>query len=108
MIQILQSPGEWMVALNRDQASDKPAASDAPPSAANPAVAVEAAEASDTSASRNQPEEGACSKKEEESVEEKEVASEPKGDPEMAPVYLQRLLPIFTTLYQSTMLPSVR
>ena len=110
VIQILQSPGEWMVALNRDQTTDKPpAASDAPPSsAAAPAVAVEAVQPSHTSTSRGQSEEGACSKKEEESVEEKEVASEPKGDPEMAPVYLQRLLPIFTTLYQSTMLPSVR
>lgn len=33
---------------------------------------------------------------------------EPKGDPEMAPVYLKRLLPIFCGTFQSTMLPSVR
>ncbi|XP_076273657.1 ubiquitin fusion-degradation 4-like isoform X2 [Rhynchophorus ferrugineus] len=33
---------------------------------------------------------------------------EPKGDPEMAPVYLQRLLPVFCTTFQSTMLASVR
>ncbi|XP_023244989.1 E3 ubiquitin-protein ligase HECTD1 isoform X2 [Copidosoma floridanum] len=34
--------------------------------------------------------------------------SEPKGDPEMAPVYLKRLLPVFCSTFQSTMLPSVR
>jgi E3 ubiquitin-protein ligase HECTD1 len=33
---------------------------------------------------------------------------EPKGDPEMAPVYLKRLLPVFCSTFQSTMLPSVR
>lgn len=33
---------------------------------------------------------------------------EPKGDPEMAPIYLQRLLPIFCSTFQLTMLPSVR
>ncbi|CAD6233691.1 GSCOCG00007258001-RA-CDS [Cotesia congregata] len=34
--------------------------------------------------------------------------TEPKGDPEMAPVYLRRLLPVFCATFQSTMLPSVR
>ncbi|XP_031782612.1 E3 ubiquitin-protein ligase HECTD1 isoform X2 [Nasonia vitripennis] len=34
--------------------------------------------------------------------------TEPKGDPEMAPVYLKRLLPVFCSTFQSTMLPSVR
>ncbi|XP_058800749.1 E3 ubiquitin-protein ligase HECTD1 isoform X3 [Phymastichus coffea] len=34
--------------------------------------------------------------------------TEPKGDPEMAPVYLKRLLPVFCQTFQSTMLPSVR
>ena len=33
---------------------------------------------------------------------------EPKGDPEMAPVYLKRLLPVFTQVYQRTMISSVR
>ncbi|XP_049940581.1 E3 ubiquitin-protein ligase Ufd4 isoform X3 [Schistocerca serialis cubense] len=37
-----------------------------------------------------------------------EESSEPKGDPEMAPVYLRRLLPVFCITFQSTMLPSVR
>ena len=39
---------------------------------------------------------------------ESEDASEPKGDPEMAPIYLRRLLPVFCNTFQSTMLPSVR
>ncbi|XP_067009629.1 E3 ubiquitin-protein ligase HECTD1 isoform X3 [Anabrus simplex] len=39
---------------------------------------------------------------------EPEDSSEPKGDPEMAPVYLRRLLPVFCNTFQSTMLPSVR
>lgn len=34
--------------------------------------------------------------------------TEPKGDPEMAPVYLKRLLPVFCLTFQSTMLSSVR
>ncbi|XP_044007998.1 E3 ubiquitin-protein ligase Ufd4 isoform X5 [Aphidius gifuensis] len=34
--------------------------------------------------------------------------TEPKGDPEMAPVYLKRLLPVFCSTFQSTMLSSVR
>jgi hypothetical protein len=40
-----------------------------------------------------------------------EVKPEPydqHGDPEMAPIYLKHLLPIFTHIYQKTMLPSVQ
>ncbi|XP_046415762.1 E3 ubiquitin-protein ligase HECTD1 isoform X1 [Neodiprion fabricii] len=39
---------------------------------------------------------------------EVENFTEPKGDPEMAPVYLKRLLPVFCATFQSTMLSSVR
>lgn len=39
---------------------------------------------------------------------ELEEFAEPKGDPEMAPIYLKRLLPVFCATFQSTMLPSVR
>lgn len=35
-------------------------------------------------------------------------SKEPKGDPEMAEIYLKRLLPVFCHTFQSTMLPSVR
>ena len=34
--------------------------------------------------------------------------AEPKGDPEMAPVYLRKLLPIFAQVYNNTMMPSIR
>lgn len=35
-------------------------------------------------------------------------SKEPKGDPEMAVIYLKRLLPVFCNTFQSTMLPSIR
>ena len=37
-----------------------------------------------------------------------EAAEEDKGDPEMAPVYLKRLLPIFTELFHSSLAPALR
>ncbi|XP_018579699.1 E3 ubiquitin-protein ligase Ufd4 isoform X5 [Anoplophora glabripennis] len=61
---ILQSPGEWMIPVDKDRARK--------------------------------------------SESDSEDSIEPRGDPEMAPVYLQRLLPVFCTTFQSTMLPSVR
>nr|XP_014275679.1 E3 ubiquitin-protein ligase HECTD1 isoform X5 [Halyomorpha halys] len=33
---------------------------------------------------------------------------EPRGDPDMAPLYLRRLLPVLCNTFQATMLPSVR
>ncbi|XP_052130677.1 E3 ubiquitin-protein ligase HECTD1 isoform X3 [Frankliniella occidentalis] len=39
---------------------------------------------------------------------ESEDNGEPRGDPEMAPLYLRRLLPVFCHTFQSTMLASVR
>ncbi|KAM9708078.1 E3 ubiquitin-protein ligase HECTD1 isoform 2-T3 [Menidia menidia] len=39
---------------------------------------------------------------------EDEEGSEPRGDPEMAPFYLKRLLPVFAQTFQQTMLPSIR
>ncbi|TSW08334.1 E3 ubiquitin-protein ligase HECTD1 [Bagarius yarrelli] len=39
---------------------------------------------------------------------DEEEGSEPKGDPEMAPLYLKRLLPVFAQTFQHTMLPSIR
>lgn len=40
--------------------------------------------------------------------QDQEFDSEPKGDPEMAPLYLQQLLPVFCQLYQRSMVRSVR
>lgn len=42
------------------------------------------------------------------SESDSEDVTEPKGDSEMAPVYLKRLLPVFCSTFQATMLPSVR
>lgn len=42
------------------------------------------------------------------SESDSEDITEPKGDPEMAPIYLKRLLPVFCSTFQATMLPSVR
>lgn len=47
-------------------------------------------------------------KKEENNEAEKSETSEPKGDPEMAPIYVRQLLPIFTDVFHSSMLASVR
>ncbi|XP_070578129.1 E3 ubiquitin-protein ligase HECTD1-like isoform X7 [Ptychodera flava] len=72
VVQILQSPGEWMVPVSA------------------PTERTTAAEET--------------IKKPESEPED----DEPKGDPEMAPIYLRKLLPIFAQVYQNTMLPSVR
>ena len=40
--------------------------------------------------------------------EKKEEAEDSKGDPEMAPVYLKCLLPLFAKNYKDTMMPSIR
>ncbi|XP_066550814.1 E3 ubiquitin-protein ligase HECTD1 isoform X3 [Amia ocellicauda] len=47
-------------------------------------------------------------KKKKDVSKEEEESSEPKGDPEMAPIYLKRLLPVFAHTFQHTMLPSIR
>lgn len=46
--------------------------------------------------------------KKEEVMEGEGEVSEPRGDPEVAPVYVKQLLPVFTHVFTSTMLPSVR
>ncbi|XP_051775957.1 E3 ubiquitin-protein ligase HECTD1 isoform X9 [Erpetoichthys calabaricus] len=47
-------------------------------------------------------------KKKKDVNKEEEESNEPKGDPEMAPLYLKRLLPVFAQTFQQTMLPSIR
>ncbi|KAK7103616.1 E3 ubiquitin-protein ligase HECTD1-like isoform X2 [Littorina saxatilis] len=75
VIAILQSPGEWMVPVNRTE---------------------------------NQNTEAEKEKKEESNEAERAEAVEPKGDPEMAPFYVQHLLPVFTDVFHASMLASVR
>lgn len=74
VIQILQSPGEWMVPVPRESTP----------------VSMEEKE------------------KKEEAPMEVDDQSEPKGDPEVAPQYVQRLLPVFTHVFQSSMIQSIR
>ncbi|XP_071499022.1 E3 ubiquitin-protein ligase HECTD1-like [Diadema antillarum] len=69
VMQILQSPGEWMVPVSS------------------------ATESTITSTEDIKPEDG---------------DKEPRGDPEMAPVYLRKMLPTFAQVYNNTMMPSVR
>ena len=74
--------GEWMVSVSRSEAGQK--------------STTESSEELD---------------KDKDTTEEdssKPASSEPKGDPEMAPVYLKRLLPVFTQVYQRTMVSSIR
>ncbi|XP_069065178.1 E3 ubiquitin-protein ligase HECTD1 isoform X4 [Pleurodeles waltl] len=47
-------------------------------------------------------------KKKKDTNREEEECNEPRGDPDMAPIYLKRLLPVFAQTFQQTMLPSVR
>ncbi|XP_039207840.1 E3 ubiquitin-protein ligase HECTD1 isoform X10 [Crotalus tigris] len=47
-------------------------------------------------------------KKKKDANKDEDESNEPKGDPEMAPIYLKRLLPVFAQTFQQTMLPSIR
>ena len=46
--------------------------------------------------------------KEGEEEGKEEDAPEDKGDPEMAPVYLKKMLPVFTELFHSSLAPPLR
>lgn len=97
VIQILQSPGDWMSSASREPSTTTvtTTATVVPPSpTTNPPEAPQV--------------ESGSEKKEDSTKEEKEESNEPKGDPEVAPIYLKQLLPVFTNVFQSTMLPSVR
>ncbi|XP_012942946.1 E3 ubiquitin-protein ligase HECTD1 isoform X2 [Aplysia californica] len=98
VIAILQSPGEYMVPVNRDH-----------PLAASGGASTSSASSSPASASAPAPMETAEKVKKEEAAEgEKSEATEIKGDPEVAPKYVRHLLPVFTEVFHVTMLASVR
>ncbi|XP_052267734.1 E3 ubiquitin-protein ligase HECTD1-like isoform X2 [Dreissena polymorpha] len=75
VIQILQSPGEWMVPVPRDS------------------IAMITEETQE---------------KKEEAPMEVDDPAEVKGDPEVAPEYVRRLLPVFTHVFLSSMIQSIR
>ncbi len=83
-------PGEWMVTVNREASSG--GQTPVTPTAEEIALSKE-------------------KDKDDKNIKDTQAKagpSEPKGDPEMSPIYLRRLLPIFTQVYQCTMLLSVR
>ena len=62
--------------------------------------AAQAADAATTAPETERPEDAAEDKQ--------DPVVEVKGDPEMAPVFLRHLLPVFTHVFQSAMVQSVR
>jgi len=80
--------GEWMIPVNQEN------------------LARSAAPAADPASTSATPE----AERHEETAEDKQdtAAVEVKGDPEMAPVFLRHLLPVFTQVFQSAMVQSVR
>ena len=54
------------------------------------------------------PTEETAENKEGEEEGQEEDAPEDKGDPEMAPVYLKKMLPVFTELFHSSLAPPLR
>eukprot|EP00794_Sanderia_malayensis_P020162 gene20162-22137_t len=79
IVRILQIPGEWIVAGNGSQASG-------------------------ASSSHAETDESKPDAKQEDKISEPIV----KGDPEMAPVYVKRLLPVFCQTFRSSLVPSIR
>jgi len=80
--------GEWMIPVNQENL-----ARSAAPAADAASPASEAERQEDTTEERQQ---------------DSLAVSEVKGDPEMAPVFLRHLLPVFTHVFQGTMVQSVR
>lgn len=61
-----------------------------------------------SSASSSTPAQPAATQDSTSAEEKKEEPEDVKGDPEMAPVYLKNLLPLFAKNYKETMMPSIR
>ena len=61
-----------------------------------------------SSASSSTPAQPAATQDSTSAEEKKEEPEDVKGDPEMAPVYLKNLLPLFAKNYKDTMMPSIR
>ena len=78
--------GEWMIPVNQENLARS---------------AASAADAATATAPEGERQEDTADDKQEPVVEV-------KGDPEMAPVFLRHLLPVFTQVFQSAMVQSVR
>ncbi|GFR88010.1 E3 ubiquitin-protein ligase HECTD1 [Elysia marginata] len=95
VIAILQSPGEYIVPVSRD-----------PPASS---LQVAASPAALSAASSTTPVPMDTSEQEKQGLETTpEEPEEARGDPEISPVYVRHLLPVFTEVFHVTMLASVR
>ncbi|XP_067942720.1 E3 ubiquitin-protein ligase HECTD1-like [Watersipora subatra] len=92
VIAILQSPGEYMVSLERSKPS--------------PFADVTSNEASTNA--NNAANTAADTASTAESMEEDKPTQEERGDKEVAPTFVQRLLPLFAQVYTGTLVYSVR
>ncbi|XP_057377283.1 E3 ubiquitin-protein ligase Ufd4-like [Daphnia carinata] len=93
---ILQSPGEWMITPT----------SSTPPNPSSMADASGQFSGQQRRGDALTP--GSTCVSEDSSILSDGATTEPKGDPDMAPVYLRRLLPVFCHTFQSSMIASVR
>ncbi|RUS87649.1 hypothetical protein EGW08_004572 [Elysia chlorotica] len=95
VIAILQSPGEYIVPVSRDPQTSS--------------LQVASSSASSSAGASSAPVPMDTSEQEKESLESAvEGSEETKGDPEISPLYVQHLLPVFTEVFHITMLTSVR
>ena len=110
---ILQSPGEWMIPTSAIPALSSLTmdGTDLPPSpplgSGRPSgtqLRRDGSGESSGTVSSNLGSTGGAPGAEDSSI----AGTEPKGDPDMAPVYLRRLLPVFCHTFQSSMIASVR
>ena len=106
---ILQSPADWIAAS--PQPDEIPAA--APTTPSPPSSSNSNEEQPTSSESTEEPSASTSSESKEQTTVEQTTeiqanSDEPKGDPEMVPVYVKSLLPLFCKTYQSTMITSVK
>ena len=98
---ILQSPADWIASPQTEENPTPPEIPASPASTSTPQPNEESTEGGESAA-----------KPETEAEAEKSIPEitieEPKGDPEMVPVYVKSLLPLFCKTYQSTMITSVK
>lgn len=103
--------GEWMIPVNQENLARSSAAAAAAAAASSPAVSSDAPAATGSSQDAERRADDSACLTTAGAVEEKPetpTVPEVKGDPEMAPVFLRQLLPVFTHVFQAAMLQSVR
>ncbi|XP_066922502.1 E3 ubiquitin-protein ligase HECTD1-like [Clytia hemisphaerica] len=103
VVRILQSPGEWLTIVAMDTTDTE-------------ASNTEQETKPDDTTTTDQPEEGSTETPTESEIgdqdQDKEITESPekavKGDPEVAPIYIKRLVPVFANTFQSSLIPSVK